>query len=196
MSENSLFLRSATTEVEIWPARGGSIGQFVSTTPVGDWCWLVSDHDLGVACFPLVPFASRIRASAFDFDGRRVTLPPNNPPEPHAIHGHGWQTPWQVLDAARDSARLGYRHEADAWPWSYEAQQRFRLQEACLEVELLVRNASPHPMPLGMGLHPYFPLTPETHLEAKVSTIWRMDEELALVFTLNPSQCDLARLLQ
>ena len=40
-----------------------------------------------------------------------------NAPEPHAIHGVGWQRPWSVLDSDDSFAMLAYEHRADAsWP--------------------------------------------------------------------------------
>src|SRR5689334_21899589 len=52
--------------------------------------------------FPLVPISGRIDHARFTFAGETHQVPPNFPPEPHAIHGVGWQLPWRV--AAHDAA--------------------------------------------------------------------------------------------
>ena len=46
--------------------------------------------------FAMVPFCSRITSGRFDYRGKSVQLAPNFPPEPHAIHGFGWQSRWQI----------------------------------------------------------------------------------------------------
>ncbi len=81
----------------------------------------------GTACFPLVPYSNRIRDGRFVFEGREIRLPRNFGDHPHSIHGHGWQAPWRVAEAAADAAVMEYRHRADAWPFDYDARQHVRL---------------------------------------------------------------------
>lgn len=126
----------------------------------------------------MVPFASRIRDGRFSFAGERVSLAANNLPEPHAIHGHGFQRPWQQLAATETSLLLEYLHPADSWPWMYRARQHVALQEESLVIRLTVANLSGRPMPLGIGLHPYFVSTPACRVLASVASQWRLDEEL------------------
>src|SRR5206468_2980253 len=72
------------------PERGGRImalsvdGLDLLVTPD------VDDHNFG--CFPMAPWAGRIRHGSFDFEGQRYQLPLNNPP--HAIHGTARDHPW------------------------------------------------------------------------------------------------------
>src|SRR3954471_274244 len=51
---------------------------------------------------PLVPCANRSGGAGLQGEGRTGRLAPNNSPDPHAIHGIGWQRSWTVLrhDAA------------------------------------------------------------------------------------------------
>lgn len=128
------------------------------------------------SCFPLVPFSNRIRDGRFTFNGRAVRLAPNFPPEPHAIHGHGWQTEWDVLDETEDSLTIGYRHHADAWPFPYSARQTLLLTGDRLRVSIAVSNEGDEPMPAGFGLHPYFVRTPRTRITAGVEAVWLSDE--------------------
>ena len=44
-----------------------------------------------------------------------------------------------------------------------------------LAVRLGCRNLSGEPMPCGLGLHPYFPCTPTTRIDTKVSHVWTID---------------------
>lgn len=106
--------------------------------------------------FPMVPFVGRIHNGVFFIDGQRFELPANLPPEPHAIHGHGWRAAWQIESQSEHSATLIYRHTADAWSWDYIARQTFELNTDGLDVTLSLANASDTKMPAGLGWHPYF----------------------------------------
>ncbi|HYW16498.1 MAG TPA: aldose 1-epimerase [Allosphingosinicella sp.] len=132
----------------------------------------------GLASFPLVPFVNRVRGGAFSFRGRRVTLARNMPPDPSPLHGQGWLHAWKVEKLGADHAVLSYRHEADEWPWAYEARQIFALDEDGLSLVLACTNLSDEPMPCGLGQHPYFPCTAGTRLDTRVETVWTIDEHV------------------
>ena len=45
-------------------------------------------------------------------------------PEPHAIHGVGWERPWTVLDGDDGFVMLAFEHGADAaWPFAFDSSQ-------------------------------------------------------------------------
>src|SRR5690606_38666718 len=118
-------------ELVLAPQVGGGIAAFRFRgedvmRPASDEA-LEARDPLGLSSFPLVPFSNRIAQGRFRFGGRAVELPPNFGDHPHAIHGQGWQNPWEVAEAGEASARLIYDHPADAWPWAYRATQRFQL---------------------------------------------------------------------
>jgi aldose 1-epimerase len=122
---------------------------------------------LDAACFPMVPWCNRIAGARFGWGGAGVALTPNFPPEPHAIHGHGWQSAWAV--ESREVARcvMVHRHEAQAsggWPWAYEARQDVVLDDGGCTITLNLTNRSPAPMPAGLGLHPYLRRRPESRV--------------------------------
>ena len=127
------------------------------------------------ACFPLVPFSNRIADGRFRFRGRTYDLAKNFPPEPHAIHGHGWQQPWVVAAAGASRAELSFRHAVSGTPLDYRARQIFALRENGLEVGLEVTNAGDGPMPAGIGLHPYFIRTDGVTLRARLDHVWLPD---------------------
>lgn len=147
--------------LEIEPEAGGSIARF-------DWrgepifrrrC---GEGPLNSASFPLVPFSNRIAFGRFEVDGETFSLAPNFPGQdhPHTLHGFGWLGAWKVASADDASISLKYLHEADEWPWPFEAEQRLSLTPAGLRHDLSVRNLGVTPMPAGLGFHPYFPATP------------------------------------
>ena len=130
------------------------------------------------ACFPLVPYSNRIRDGRFSYEGRDYRLARNFGDSPHSIHGHGWQLPWQISARHDDSLTLAYTHDDDDWPSAYRAEQRFSLADGVLTVELAVTNTGARAMPAGLGLHPYFPRTPQCRLTAAVEGMWKTDDEV------------------
>lgn len=128
------------------------------------------------AAFPMVPFVGRIHNAIVKRDEGDIALPANFPPEPNAIHGHGWQDAWTVERASETSATLLYKHCASAWPWDYEARQTFELQANVLSVELSVTNTGARTMPAGLGWHPYF-YRKGANLTVPTTAIWTANED-------------------
>jgi aldose 1-epimerase len=127
------------------------------------------------ACYPLVPYANRIAAGRLPAAGRVYALRANFPPEPHALHGVGWQRSWQVARAAGSSAELVLRHEPDTsadWPFAFEARQRFELGERGLTVGLSMRNRDTVAWPAGLGLHPNLAISPGQTLQFEAAGAW------------------------
>lgn len=180
----TIWLESEDTRVELRPDLGASIGVYRSTSTSGVFDWFAAADAQRPACFALLPFCSRIRGGRFNFRGRTVSLPANNLPEPHAIHGHGFQTRWQVQQRSPQHAVLGYVHEAGAWPWRYAARQTIQLVGRELGIELEVINQSSESMPVGLGLHPYFTKTARTRVTANVGNMWALDDALMAVSTV------------
>jgi aldose 1-epimerase len=178
-----IVLTAGSLEIHLLPAVGGSIARFDRIAGPDRQPLLrgVDKDDVGpldVACFPLVPFANRIRGGAFEFVGKAVRLSPNMPPDPSPLHGQGWQQPWQVTSASGSAAELVFRYVAAEWPWSYEAWQLFELDAAGLSITLVCRNLSEAPMPCALGLHPYHPCDAETVLNTVVETVWTVDDDV------------------
>ena len=146
--------------------------------------------------FPLVPYSNRIGHARLIVGDRTYALRPNVLQEPHAIHGFGWQRAWQVARQAADSAELRLSHAPDAdWPFACEATQVVRLTDEKLQLDLAVKNADPRPMPAGLGFHPYFPLTPDTHLQANWKGMWKLGpDSLPTVLAAVPVEADFSQL--
>ena len=141
-------------------------------------------HDpLDSAGFPLVPFCNRVRDGRFSFRGRQVHLPPNMPPQRHPLHGQGWRSAWQVLEAGESFAQIAFHHEALDWPWTYQSRMTAMLKNRGLEIVLTCKNLSDDAMPCGLGLHPYYPCDAETVLDTGVTEVWTIDEEIMPVKT-------------
>ncbi len=145
----------------VCPALGGSlIGWSVAGQEMlrrTDAAAVMSGDPLALASFPLVPFSNRIGNARFNWAGREINLTPNFAPEPHAIHGIGWTTPWLVEGRGDNHVELSLHHECDeAWPWSFAAHQRISLENDALILRLSVANLANEAAPLAFGHHPYF----------------------------------------
>ncbi|WP_171953082.1 aldose epimerase [Stenotrophomonas hibiscicola] len=121
--------------------------------------WLADPQEGGAAaiawgCYPMVPWAGRIRHGTFCFDGRPHRLPLNF--DGHAIHGLGFSRPWQIdgLDAA--AARLSLALPRDGyWPFGGTAMLDLQLEAHALQMRLSVQ-AGEQAMPAVLGWHPWF----------------------------------------
>lgn len=178
-----ITLRAGNARLSVAPTVGGSMTRYMSEREGRTFDWMrpappeaIANHAANeMANFPLVPFSNRIKDGAFKFRGRVIQLDQNFGPEPHAIHGHGWQQPWIVTALADSTLTIEYRHPAGAWPWAYRAEQIFNLTAEQLTVRFAVTNESSNSMPVGFGLHPYFIRTPLATIRANVGSMWQAD---------------------
>ena len=172
-----LVLDSGDAQLIVDAARGGAIREF-------NWRKLpilrrtsrsAGADPLELACFPMVPYANRIAHGRFSSQGRAVQLKPNRPPEPHPLHGQGWLSTWKIVLGSASSATLSFEGGGDDWPWRYKAEQHFELHPNALVVRLSVQNLAPSPMPVMLGLHPYFGGAADAALQTGVPRVWLTD---------------------
>ncbi len=132
-----------------------------------------ADSPLQAGCFPLIPYANRIDRGVFEFGGRRFVLPATPRFYPHAQHGLAWLCAWSVRGTGPDTVDLALAAERCAdWPWAWTAEHRMRLDDRGLEATVSLTNEDRRPMPAGLGLHPYFAMTPDTVLTARAAEVW------------------------
>ena len=129
--------------------------------------------------FPLVPYSNRIGNGLLPLEGKAYALLRGNfLPEPHSIHGFGWQRVWQVDQQDATSVSLVLKHASDDdWPFSCECRMQFVLSKQGLSLQLSVRNDDAQTMPTGLGFHPYFPVDANTSLRAGWSGYWMMNTD-------------------
>jgi aldose 1-epimerase len=157
------------------PDLGGSIaGLWLGELPVmrcADPAAMASARDS--ASYPLVPYSNRLGYRRFQWQGQTHTTAANFPDMPHSLHGVAWQRAWTVVSQGDGEAVLGYEHQPDAdWPFAFSVHQRFQLSPQALRVEMEVRNEAPHPAPVGLGWHPYFPKRQRSRLHVEISERW------------------------
>jgi aldose 1-epimerase len=176
----SIPLHCGSLRCELLPALGGCVAglwwgeqQVLRSTPAARL------QDVRVAgSYPLVPYSNRIGWRKLLWAGQEYVLPQNFAPEPHTIHGVGWERAWQVEDSSATHAVLRYQHTADvAWPFAFDSRQRFTLADDGLEMHLSLTNRAAVAAPAGLGWHPYFAKSAQTHIGFAAQGRWEMDAD-------------------
>jgi galactose mutarotase-like enzyme len=123
-------------------------GRLASLEVAGTELLVTADADpIAWGCYPMAPWAGRVRNGVFTFAGVEYRLPVNL--APHAIHGTVYTAAWDAVDDRRLRCPLG----AD-WPWPGEARQEIVLRPDGLDLRLEVH--ADVPMPASVGWHPWF----------------------------------------
>ena len=102
-------------------------------------------------CYPMVPFAGRIRDGSFTFAGRVHQLERNM--SPHAIHGTVFDRPWRVVSHGVDRATLAV-DLGPGWPFAGRVTHEISLQPGSLDATLTLE--ADEEMPAWLGWHPWF----------------------------------------
>lgn len=173
----ALTLACGTNQVQVRPDTGAAIEQFswrgmdiLRPTPPD------ATTVRQMASFPLVPYANRIGSARLP---GHAPLRLNFLPEPHSLHGFGWQRPWQVSAASANTARLQLIHAKDQdWPFDCVCTLDIMLDMESLHLRLTLRNTDLRDMPAGLGFHPFFPLDADTRLTARWEGMWETENQL------------------
>lgn len=105
-------------------------------------------------CYPMLPWAGRVRGGRFVFDGTAVQLATNLGDT--AIHGVGFALPWRVEAHSPRHVELSLDLPADErWPFGGRATQRIEAAHRVLRMQLSV-TAGRRAMPAVIGWHPWF----------------------------------------
>ncbi|MDE2640567.1 MAG: aldose 1-epimerase [Chloroflexota bacterium] len=114
----------------------------------------------------LFPYPGRVAGDGFDFQGRRVHLPPD-PATNNAMHGLARRRAWRVTDMGASpeagawvTTEIATREEAVTaaeWPFPFRLSLRATLRGGRLRSDVTVANTGDVAMPFGLGFHPYIP---------------------------------------
>jgi len=133
-----------------------------------------SEQPLFWGCYPMAPWAGRVRNGRFSSGGRDHQLPLRMPP--HAIHGTVLDREWQWTEEDALAISLG-----DSWPFDGDAVQKIQLEPDRLVLELEVHSASDR-FPATIGWHPWFrrrlaPNAAEVELDFTALSMFARDDE-------------------
>ncbi|WP_070887593.1 aldose 1-epimerase [Pseudomonas sp. D2-3] len=178
MSYDTLLLHDGITQLTLAPGIGGAIANWTVVAtgqPLlrsADQQALEAGTPRLLGCYPLAPWSNRITEGGFDNPEGWLALTANADNSPLPIHGSAWQQAWQVIEHSERSALLRLDSQT---PFAYTAEQRIELNEGRLYIHLQVTHGAEAPMWHGLGLHPYFPRTPHTRLQAHAGQVWHCD---------------------
>ena len=172
-----LTLTHGAMRCDLLPALGGAIAglwfEHIAVLRPPPAAGLASVREAG--SYPLLPFSNRIGQARMQWDGVSYALAPNFAPEPHAIHGVGWQRPWAVSEKGPDFAQLSLQHAGDSgWPFAFDGRQTLQLHANALELHLVLTNRAGHAAPMGLGWHPYFAKRPGSRITFAATGRWEM----------------------
>jgi aldose 1-epimerase len=189
----SLSLQCGALRCEMLPAMGGCVaGLWFGGQPVLSSTPAAQLQSARVAAsYPLVPYSNRVGYGQLHWEGRTYALPLNFAPEPHSIHGIGWERAWAVESSSASQAVLFLQHTGDStWPFAFECRQIFRLTTEALELHLSLTNRADVAAPAGLGWHPYFAKSAQTHIRFTAAARWEMDANLLPTHRLDHAGLD------
>ncbi len=172
------WLRHAGQQLGLLPTLGGGVAAWQldrAQGPLDLWRpWDGHNPDLySLASFAMVPWSNRISAGGFEHDGQFHPIALNRVGEPYPIHGDGWLQPWTLSQPASNTLVMNLEsHHFEGNPYDYQATQTFQLLEGGLDQTISVTHLGDSSLPYGLGLHPWFPRTPQTRLHAAVQGVW------------------------
>lgn len=173
-------LRSSELLCEIKPELGGCIsGLWWKGIPVLRSTVAQGLHSVRQsASYPLVPYSNRVGNALLQWQGREYPLVRNWQPDPHSIHGVGWERPWLVQEATGTHTQLVYEHRSDdAWPFDFEASQTIRIDANALEMGVSITNRCASVVPVGLGWHPYFVKRVDARVRFDATGRWEMGDD-------------------
>lgn len=179
----AVLLQAGQSCARLLPASGGRIGALRLVPQGGDTVVdVLHPYPEGLfdplrwgkgGIYPLMPYSNRIAHARLQVDAVTVDLVPHPDAAPHTLHGNAHALPWSVLTQEPDHAVMLLDADASpAWPWHYTARMDIHLSPSALSVSMSIANADKRTMPAGIGLHPYFPHTPDARVGYRAGSIW------------------------
>jgi aldose 1-epimerase len=170
MRREIVMISDGVAQASIVPELGAALARYDLMTdkrlePIFRPCGEPSAGPFDQALNLLAPWSNRISGGGFAFAGGFHPLEPNLPGEPFPIHGNAFSLPWTIEFRAPASATLSLA-SAGPGPFHYAAQVTYAVRDGALTVALTARNTGRKALPFGLGLHPWFPRTPQTLLQA------------------------------
>lgn len=168
-------LKCDSLHVALAPDSGGGIAAFTR----GETNLMTPAGPNGLCEFPMGPYVNRLAHGVFHWQGETIRLPRDLPEHTHPIHGVGWLAPWDVISQDAHGVALRLKHDPNMhWPWRGLAMTRtFSLTPEALIVRFEAMHEDPRPMPVALGLHPYFPVQ-DALVRLAATGFWRTIDDI------------------
>jgi aldose 1-epimerase len=137
----------------------------------------IDNDSLSWGCYPMAPWAGRMRDATFVHHGITHHVPKDPDPllAPLAIHGLVHNAPWKIVSASASSAtlRIDFDHR---WPFAGWVEHHVNIKASSIEMRLSVfmnEKVLQPDMPAQVGWHPWF--VRPANLEATFTTMYVRD---------------------
>lgn len=143
------LLRNDRVQATIDPTRGARLVSLVldGHEILGHAADPSVDPAIADGCFPMVPWAGRVRGGRLEIDGETFQLPQVD--HGNALHGLGHDEVWEPVGEGSYELPIG-----TPWPTEGVASLTYTLLDNGLRVELAWDDDTE--APCSMGLHPWF----------------------------------------
>lgn len=159
-----IILTNGLVSVVVDPDAGGRIAQITYADTellISHGNANITNDELGWGCYPMVPFAGRLRYGSFKWEGKQWLTHKNH--GPHAIHGTTVARAWDVVSADNNSVQLRISLDDGTgalWPFGGVCTHTVTVYEhvdGCTEVSCSLRIGGAVPgSPFQLGWHPWF----------------------------------------
>lgn len=109
---------------------------------------------------PILFPPNRIKGGQFTFEGRKYSLPVNEPETGCFLHGTLHETPFEIIEAGESHAAFRYRATANApyltYPHAFTLTVEYILGDDGLKQTVAIENNSELTMPIGLAFHTTF----------------------------------------
>lgn len=107
----------------------------------------------------LFPFPNRVKDAAYSFEGKNYSLPKNDSPRNHSLHGLVFDKVFTFKSFDKEQGIVEFQYNCDGeseyFPFSYLLTVAIRLIKQGVEIKTTVLNTGNADMPMGDGWHPY-----------------------------------------
>ena len=126
---------------------------------------------------PILLPPNRIENGRFVWQGREYTFPINEPECGNHLHGLILGFPWKLAESGDDYAVMTYEFTAtDGFPHNFSLSITYRFTSEAVVQEFTVTNKSDLAMPLLLGFHTAFRMSPQAKVRITAfNGYWEMD---------------------
>jgi aldose 1-epimerase len=111
----------------------------------------------------LLPWPNRVKNGEFQLNSQPFSLPINEVPRNHAIHGFLYRHPFIIIEESLQeneaifTLKNEYRGNYPGYPFCFNTTIEFRLDlNQGLLIKITIENTDQENIPVGIGWHPYF----------------------------------------
>ncbi len=152
MTNDDLVIASDNIRCVVSPHLGGRLSSIVA---FGRELLITKNNETNLqkwGCYPMAPWAGRVRNGVFTHNAKQHNLEINMPP--HAIHGTVLDRPWETTSTSHSSVTMQI-DLGSQWDFSGEVIQTISVKNNMIDFKLIL-TTNDATMPGQVGWHPWF----------------------------------------